>query len=124
MPQYSATGRAVGYGGKSKSNPVYMAKHRVPADYAPNLGAGTRVRPSRTRVLGIMGGRLGATASGNTRGSRSAGAPRFSNTMPVQTRPHGASRVTGEQRRGTPARFMSRRVPSTRGFLRRQLPNG
>lgn len=124
MPQYSASGRAIGYGGKSKSNPVYQPKHRVPSGYAPNLGGGARVKPSRTRVLGIMGGRLGATASGHSRGSRSAGAPHFRNTMPVQTRPHGVNRKTGEQRPGTPARFMSRRVPSTRGFLRRQLPNG
>ena len=124
MPQYTSSGRALGYGGRSKSNPVNVPKHRVPGGYAPNQGAGSPVRPSRTRVLGVMGGRLGATSSGNTRPSASRGAPRFKSTMPVQSRPHGASRKTGEQRPGTPARFMSRRVPSTRGFLRRQLPNG
>jgi hypothetical protein len=99
-------------------------KHRVPGGFAPAQGGGSRVKPSRTRVLGIMGGRLGATASGNTRASRSKGAPRFKNTMPVQSRPHGAPRKTGEQTPGTPARFMSRRSPTTRGDLRRQLPNG
>lgn len=107
--------------GQSHNQP----KHRVPTAYAPGLGAGGRVRPSRTRVLGVMGGRLGATTSGNTRGSKSRGAPNFGGAvMPVQTQPRGASRTTGEQRRGTPARFGSRKLPTTRGFLRRQLPNG
>lgn len=110
--------------GHARQQRANTPRHRTPTSYAPNLGAGSRVRPSRTRVLGVMGGRLGATASGNTRASRSRGAPRFPNVMPVQARPHGASRVTGEQRRGTPARFARRRVPSTRGFLRGQLPNG
>lgn len=111
--------------GHSRGQSHNQPRHSMPTAYAPGLGAGARVRPSRTRVLGVMGGRLGATASGNTRRSRSAGAPRFgSAVMPVQSRPHGASRVTGEQRRGTPARFGTRKLPSTRGFLRRQLPNG
>lgn len=109
----------------SRNQPHNKPRHRVPSAFAPNLGAGGRVKPSRTRVLGVMGGRLGATASGNTRASKSRGAPRFGGAvMPVQTRPHGASRTTGEQRRGTPARFGTRKQPTTRGFMRRQLPNG
>lgn len=108
----------------ARQQPHNQPKHKVPSAYAPSLGAGGRVRPSRTRVLGVMGGRLGATASGNTRSSKSRGAPHFSAVMPVQTKPHGVSRMTGEQRRGTPARFGTRKMPTTRSALRKQLPNG
>jgi len=111
--------------GHSRGQPHNHPKHRVPTSFSPHEGTGPRVRPSKTRVLGVMGGRLGATASGNSRGSKSRGAPRFpsSAVMPVQTRPHGAQRANEANTRVTPARFGKRRLSSTRSFLRGQLPN-